>query len=157
MAVDTITRPAVTRVTPYRNSSDDDRRTTRVAIARRTREERALWRAINRFELGVYWRRKAVIFGQRVDIVSPTIGLVVQVHRGSDEVEAARRDASLAGRGYTVMRFSKRRCRANLDRVVEFIEREVARLCERHTVERTGPWRLFNRRRRERLGITDDD
>jgi very-short-patch-repair endonuclease len=74
-----------------------------------TASERQLWEALRSSQLGVGFRRQAVVAGYIVDFLAPARGLVVEVdggyHRSPAQQRAdARRDRRLERASYRVLR-----------------------------------------------------
>jgi very-short-patch-repair endonuclease len=91
-----------------------------------TASERALWEALRSSQLGVGFRRQAVVAGCIVDFLAPSRRLVVEVDGGYHRSPAQRRADSRRNRrleraGYRIFRVTADVVLANLAEVVRLI------------------------------------
>lgn len=91
-----------------------------------TASERALWEALRSSQLGLGFRRQAVVAGCIVDFIAPSRRLIVEVdgayHRSPAQRRAdARRDRRLQRAGYRVVRLSAELVLGNLDAAVAIV------------------------------------
>ena len=106
-----------------------------------TEPEKRLWRHLSHSSLGGYkFRRQAAIPPFIVDFFCPSKGLVVEVdgetHVG---VADARRDAALAARGFTVVRFTNDEVMTNVDGVLTVLLDRLDRSPDRWPGAPAGP------------------
>ncbi len=94
-----------------------------------TEPEKRLWRHLSASQLGDFkFRRQAAIPPFIADFFCPAKGLIVEVDGDTHDSEAdARRDATLATRGFTTIRFTNAEVLDNMDGVLITI---LTRLCE---------------------------
>jgi very-short-patch-repair endonuclease len=93
--------------------------------------EQILWDAVSGGKLGVYFRRQVVIGRYIVDMLAPSIRLVVEVDGGVHRlrrVADARRDRDLGRLGYQVLRLQAGLVLGDLSQAVERVSEEVNRL-----------------------------
>ncbi|HET9640461.1 MAG TPA: endonuclease domain-containing protein [Allosphingosinicella sp.] len=88
-----------------------------------TEPEKRLWRNLSNRQLGGHkFRRQTTIEPFIVDFLCPAKALIVEVDGETHVAEVdARRDALLAGRGYTTIRFTNEDVMANMDGVLTVI------------------------------------
>ncbi len=91
-----------------------------------TASERALWQALRSSQLGVGFRRQALVAGYIVDFLAPSRRLVVEVDGGYHRSPAqrgadARRDRRLERAGYRVLRLTAALVLGNLPAAVASI------------------------------------
>lgn len=96
-----------------------------------TASERALWEALRASQLGVGFRRQALVAGCIVDFLAPSRRLVVEVdggyHRSPAQRRAdARRDRRLAREGYRVVRVSAKLVVTDLAQAVAVVHSALA-------------------------------
>ena len=107
-------------------------------FARRMRREPTepevwLWRHLSNSQLGGFkFRRQAAISPFIVDFFCPSKGLIVEVDGETHVAEAdARRDAALAEKGFTTIRFTNWDVRDNMDGVLITILTRLRELPDR--------------------------
>jgi very-short-patch-repair endonuclease len=98
-----------------------------------TEPEKRLWRNLSNRQLGGYkFRRQTAIAPFVVDFLCPAKALIVEVdgetHQADDD---ARRDAALARRGYTTMRFTNDDVMAHSEAVLIAILQKLGSLPDR--------------------------
>ena len=106
-----------------------------------TELETRLWRHLSGSKLGGFkFRRQQVIAPYIVDFFCPSKGLVVEVD-GETHVATvdAARDAQLASRGFTTIRFTNKEVRDNMDGVLTTILMRLQSLPERWDRTCAGP------------------
>jgi len=109
------------------------RDTTRARALRReaTPAERTLWAFLSRGQTGAKFSRQMPVGPWFADFLCRELSLVVECdgfsHDGAPERDA-RRNAWMAERGFTVLRFSNADVRENIEGVVTAIRKEVERL-----------------------------
>jgi very-short-patch-repair endonuclease len=87
-----------------------------------TEPEKRLWRVLSRKQVGVKFRRQAVIPPYIADFLCPELRLIIEVDGDThDAATDATRDAQLAALGYPVLRFSNGDVIGNLEGVVGVI------------------------------------
>jgi very-short-patch-repair endonuclease len=96
-----------------------------------TASERALWEALRGSQLGVGFRRQAVVAGCIVDFLAPSRRLVVEVDGGYHRSPAqrrsdARRDRVLERAGYRVVRVSAEHVLTDLAQAVALVGSALA-------------------------------
>ncbi len=98
-----------------------------------TEPEKLLWRHLSNSQLAGYkFRRQATIEPFIADFVCPAKALIVEVDGETHRTEAdARRDAVLASRGFTTIRFTNDDVMSNMDGVLTTILAAVERLPDR--------------------------
>lgn len=95
-----------------------------------TASERVLWEALRSSQLGVGFRRQAVVAGYIVDFLAPSCRLVVEVdggyHRSPVQRRAdARRDRRLERAGYRVLRLPAELVMANVADAVRLVAKAL--------------------------------
>lgn len=95
----------------------------RAAAMRRnpTEPEKRLWRQLSNSQLGGYKFRRQAVIGQHIaDFACPQKALIVEVDGDThvDPAAEARRDATLVGFGYRVVRFSNAEIMHDMDGVL---------------------------------------
>jgi very-short-patch-repair endonuclease len=106
-----------------------------------TELEKRLWRHLSHSQLGGFkFRRQAVLEPYIVDFFCPAKALIVEID-GETHVSAedARRDASLAVRGFTTIRFTNDEVRDNMDGVLIAILERLRTLPHRWPGPPVGP------------------
>jgi BirA family biotin operon repressor/biotin-[acetyl-CoA-carboxylase] ligase len=96
-----------------------------------TPAERALWQYLARSQLGVKFSRQMPVGPFFADFLCRELGLVIELDGHSHDIAPehdARRDAWMAERGFTVLRFANDDVHANIEGVVTAIGQEVERL-----------------------------
>jgi very-short-patch-repair endonuclease len=91
-----------------------------------TASERALWAALRSSQLGVGFRRQALVAGCIVDFLAPSRRLVVEVDGGYHRSPAqrrsdARRDRVLERAAYNVLRLPAELVLSNLPAAVQLV------------------------------------
>lgn len=109
------------------------RDTARARTLRReaTPAERALWERLSRSQQGAKFSRQMPLGPFFADFLCRELSLVVELDGFSHDVAPARdvrRDAWMAERGFTVLRFSNDDVHGNVEGVVTAIRLEVERL-----------------------------
>ncbi|MDX3883027.1 MAG: DUF559 domain-containing protein [Sphingomonas sp.] len=97
--------------------------------------EEKLWHHLRSSRLGGFkFRRQIVLDPYIVDFFCPAVGLIVELDGDSHDAQAdARRDAALAARGFTTLRFTNRDVGENLEGVLADILRKASSLPPRFT------------------------
>ncbi len=95
-----------------------------------TPEERLLWEAVRRNQLGVHFRRQQIIQGFIVDFYCHAARLVIEVdgavHKKIDQRDSdAARERVLREAGLRVVRFKNRAIRRDLQSVISQIRRRI--------------------------------
>lgn len=118
-----------------RSSSSSTQLARQLGFARAMRREptpseRALWEALRASQLGVGFRRQAVVAGCIVDFVAPSRRLIVEVdgayHRSAAQRSAdARRDRRLIRAGYRVLRLAAELVLGNPAAAAELVRASV--------------------------------
>ena len=106
-----------------------------------TEPEKRLWRHLSNSQLGGYkFRRQATIEPFIADFLCPAKGLVVELD-GETHAHCAdeRRDALLATRGFTTIRFTNDDVMSNMDGVLTIILAALDRLPDRVWTSRDSP------------------
>lgn len=96
-----------------------------------TPAERALWQYLSRSQLGVKFSRQMPVGPFFADFLCRELSLVIELDGHSHDIAPehdARRDAWMAERGFTVLRFANDDVHANIEGVVTAIRFEVERL-----------------------------
>ena len=109
------------------------RDTARARALRReaTPAERRLWAFVARNQLGAKFSRQMPVGPWFADFLCRELALVVELDGFSHDVTPhrdAQRDAWMAERGFTVLRFANADVHGNVDGVVTAIRQEVERL-----------------------------
>jgi very-short-patch-repair endonuclease len=87
-----------------------------------TEPEKRLWRVLSNAQLGGFKLRRQMVIGRYIaDFVCAQKALIVEVDGDThvDPADEARRDAALAGFGYTVLHVTNSDVMANIDGVRE--------------------------------------
>ena len=96
-----------------------------------TEYEKRLWRHLSNSQFGGYkFRRQALIPPFAADFFCPAKGLIVEVDGETPEADR-KRDALLARRGFTTIRFTNDDVRDNIDGVPTTILQRLRELPER--------------------------
>ena len=106
-----------------------------------TEPEKRLWRNLSNSQLGGYkFRRQATVESSIADFLCPAKALIVEVDGDThDQAADARRDAMLAARGFTTIRFTNHEVMTNVDGVLITILQTLERLSDRWAAVRDVP------------------
>jgi very-short-patch-repair endonuclease len=105
-----------------------------------TEPEHRLWAKLRASQLGVKFRRQAVIEPYIVDFLCPWNGLIIELDGDThDLAKDMMRDAALETLGYTVFRFSNGEIMANISGVMESIAAKLAQLLGRRKITHPHP------------------
>ena len=106
-----------------------------------TEFEKRLWRHLSSSQLGGFkFRRQAVIEPYIVDFFCPSKGLIVELDGETHvEVDDDKRDARLAARGFTTIRFTNEDARDNMDGVLTTLLDRLHSLPDRWPGPKSGP------------------
>jgi very-short-patch-repair endonuclease len=105
-----------------------------------TEPEHRLWAKLRASQLGVKFRRQAVIEPYIVDFLCPWNGLVIELDGDThDLARDMKRDNALEILGYTVFRFSNSEIMTNIGGDMESIAAKLAQLPERRKITHPNP------------------
>jgi very-short-patch-repair endonuclease len=97
-----------------------------------TEPEKRLWRSLSASQLGVKFRRQAVIGSYIVDFLCPAKALIVEVDGDTHDVDVDRyRDQTLRQLGYHVMHFTNVDVMTNAEGFLVAIQTKATELVDR--------------------------